>query len=74
MSPRPHPEPRTYVVRVYRRTATAMAGHVEDVETGRARVFATPAELWAAVQGPPAALVEPRSPTIDAREPTEESS
>ena len=45
-------EPRSYVVRVYRRTARQFAGSVEDVRTGRNRAFSTAAELWAAIGGP----------------------
>jgi hypothetical protein len=45
-------EPRSYVVRVYRRSMQQFAGFVEDVRTGRSRAFSTAAELWRAVGGP----------------------
>lgn len=63
MSPRHPPEPRSYVVRVYRRGPEALAGSVEDVRTGRSRAFASAAELWRAIGGPaaPAPHVPPPS-------------
>jgi hypothetical protein len=45
-------EPRSYVVRVYRRSMQQFAGFVEDVRTGRSRAFSTAAELWRAIGGP----------------------
>ena len=45
-------EPRSYVVRVYRRSAQQFAGFVEDVRTGRSRAFRTAVELWRAIGGP----------------------
>lgn len=45
-------EPRSYVVRVYRRTARWFAGHVEDVRSGRVRPFRSAHELWSAIGGP----------------------
>lgn len=45
-------EPRSYVVRVYRRTARWLAGHVEDVRSGKVRSFRSEHELWAAIGGP----------------------
>jgi len=45
-------EPRSYVVRVYRRSVQQFAGFVEDVRTGRSRAFGTAAELWRAIGGP----------------------
>ena len=45
-------EPRSYVVRVYRRTARWFAGHVEDVRSGQMRPFRSAQELWAAIGGP----------------------
>ena len=45
-------EPRSYVVRVYRRSMQQFAGFVEDVRTGRSRTFSTAAELWRAIGGP----------------------
>ena len=47
-------EPRSYVVRVYRRSMQQFAGFVEDVRTGRSRAFSTAAELWHAIGGPAA--------------------
>lgn len=52
MKPTSKQEPRSYVVRVYRRTARQFAGSVEDIRTGRNRAFSTAAELWAAIGGP----------------------
>lgn len=46
-------EPRSYVVRVYRRTARWFAGYVEDVRSGQVRPFRSALELWSAVGGPP---------------------
>jgi hypothetical protein len=46
-------EPRSYVVRVYRRTARWFAGYVEDVRSGQVRPFRSAHELWSAVGGPP---------------------
>jgi hypothetical protein len=45
-------EPRSYVVRVYRRSMQQFAGFVEDVHTGRSRAFSTADELWHAIGGP----------------------
>lgn len=45
-------EPRSYVVRVYRRTARWFAGCVEDVRTGRVHSFRSASELWSAIGGP----------------------
>jgi hypothetical protein len=45
-------EPRSYVVRVYRRTARWFAGHVEDVRSGQVRPFRSARELWSAIGGP----------------------
>jgi hypothetical protein len=45
-------KPRSYVVRVYRRSAEQLAGFVQDVRTGRSRAFSTAAELWRAIGGP----------------------
>jgi len=45
-------EPRSYVVRVYRRTARWFAGHVEDVRSGQVRPFRSAHELWSAIGGP----------------------
>lgn len=41
-------EPRSYVVRVYRR----FAGYVEDVRSGKVRPFKNASELWSAIGGP----------------------
>jgi hypothetical protein len=67
-----HPEPHSYVVRVYRRTAQWLAGCVEDVHTGRVSPFGTPAELWAAIGGPHASTQtggETQSDPTSPREP-----
>ena len=48
-------EPRSYVVRVYRRTARWFAGHVEDVRSGQMRPFRSAHELWSAIGGPESA-------------------
>jgi hypothetical protein len=45
-------EPRSYVVRVYRRTARWFAGYVEDVRSGQKRPFNSAQELWSAIGGP----------------------
>jgi hypothetical protein len=45
-------EPRSYVVRVYRRTARWFAGCIEDVRTGRVQSFRSANELWSAIGGP----------------------
>lgn len=45
-------EPKSYVVRVYRRSMQQFAGFVEDVRTGRSRAFSTASELWRAIGGP----------------------
>jgi hypothetical protein len=45
-------EPRSYVVRVYRRTARWFAGSVEDVRSGQLRPFRSAQELWSAIGGP----------------------
>jgi hypothetical protein len=55
-------EPKSYVVRVYRRTARWFAGYVEDVRSGRVRQFRTAADLWAAIGGPKHAAIEARPP------------
>lgn len=52
-------EPRSYVVRVYRRSMQQFAGFVEDVRTGRSRAFSTAAELWRAIGG---SGPDPKSP------------
>jgi len=49
-------EPRSYVVRVYRRTARWFAGHVEDVRSGQVRPFRSAHELWSAIGGPESAI------------------
>ncbi|HKU13401.1 MAG TPA: hypothetical protein VJQ52_03345 [Steroidobacteraceae bacterium] len=56
-------EPRSYVVRVYRRTARWFAGYVEDVRSGQMRPFRSAHELWSAIGGParPAARNHPAS-------------
>jgi len=45
-------EPRSYVVRVYRRTTRWFAAHVEDVRSGQVRPFRSAHELWSAIGGP----------------------
>ena len=45
-------EPRSYVVRVYRRTARWFAGSIEDVRSGQVRPFRSALELWSAIGGP----------------------
>lgn len=45
-------EPRSYVVRVYRRTSRWFAGYVEDVRSGQVRPFRSAHELWSAIGGP----------------------
>ncbi|HEY7642267.1 MAG TPA: hypothetical protein VH814_21215 [Steroidobacteraceae bacterium] len=45
-------EPRSYVVRVYRRTTRWFAGYVEDVRSGQVRPFRSAHELWSAIGGP----------------------
>jgi hypothetical protein len=52
--------PRSYVVRIYRQSAKALAGHVEDVQSGAIHPFKAPAELWLAIGGTVAA--RPKSP------------
>jgi hypothetical protein len=49
-------EPRSYVVRVYRRTARWFAGYVEDVRSGQVRPFRSAHELWSAIGGPESAI------------------
>ena len=44
-------ELRSYVVRVYRRTQSGLAGHIEDVQSGLVRSFRTAGELWSAIGG-----------------------
>ena len=46
-------EPRSYVVRVYRRTTRWFAGCVEDVRSGQVRPFHSAQELWSAIGGTP---------------------
>lgn len=43
--------PRSYVVRIYRRTASELVGQVQDVHTGSVRMFRTLAGLWAVLGG-----------------------
>ncbi len=59
-------EPRSYVVRVYRRTARWFAGHVEDVRSGQMRPFRSAQELWSAIGGPEGAA--PRKSTASRKE------
>jgi hypothetical protein len=59
-------EPRSYVVRVYRRTARWFAGHVEEVRSGKVRPFRSAHELWAAIGGP--ACPPPRKSTTSRKE------
>ncbi len=47
------PDPRSFVVRVYRQQGDAMAGTVQEVRTGRTVPFQTMEELWQAVRRPP---------------------
>jgi hypothetical protein len=47
----PPASPRSYVVRVYRRTRESLIGQVQDVQTGRVRPFRDIEELWAALGG-----------------------
>jgi hypothetical protein len=47
----PPASPRSYVVRVYRRTRGCLIGQVQDVQTGRVRAFRDIDELWAALDG-----------------------
>ena len=49
------PQPRSFVVKVYRQQADALAGTVQDVRTGRTVPFQTMEELWQAVKRPPPA-------------------
>ena len=49
-------EPRSYVVRVYRRAARWFAGSVEDVRSGQVRPFRSVGELWSAIGGPESAI------------------
>lgn len=58
--------PRSYVVRIYRRTATGLVGQVQDVLTGRVRVFRTAAGLWSAVGGRSAAASSSRRSSKEA--------
>lgn len=52
MNRRPSPTaPRSYVIRIYRRTAEELVGQVQDVLTGRVRVFRSMAALWSALGG-----------------------
>ena len=46
------PTPRSFVVKVYRQQADAVAGTVQDVRTGRTVPFQTMEELWQAVRRP----------------------
>jgi hypothetical protein len=55
---------KSFVVRVYsapggRTPDAAMAGIVEDPETGRQLAFHDPQELWAALSGAPRGDAEP---------------
>jgi hypothetical protein len=43
--------PRSYVVRIYRRTPESLAGQVQDVLTGQTWVFRTLSGLWRALGG-----------------------
>lgn len=65
-----HPEPHSYVVRVYRRTAQWLAGCVEDVRSGRVSPFGSPAELWAAIGGPASSAPADSAALQQAPEPT----
>jgi hypothetical protein len=74
MTKHSHTEPKSYVVRVYRRTARWFAGCVEDVRSGRVRQFRTAADLWAAIGGPKQAALaarpaRKRSPSSPSKEP-----
>lgn len=55
------PHPYSYIVKVYRRRADAMAGTVQDVRTGRTVPFQTMDELWRAI-GRPSPASAPPSP------------
>ena len=43
--------PRSYVVRIYRRTAAGLTGQVQDVLTGEVRMFRSLSGLWRALGG-----------------------
>ena len=43
-------DPGVYVVRVYRRDTTGMAGVVESVESGEQQPFRSTEQLWRAIQ------------------------
>lgn len=43
--------PRSYVVRIYRRTASGLVGQVQDVLSGKVQAFRTVAGLWRALGG-----------------------
>ncbi|MCC7547975.1 MAG: hypothetical protein IT532_09425 [Burkholderiales bacterium] len=46
------PSPRSFVVKVYRQRADALAGTVQDVRTGRTVPFQSMEELWQALGRP----------------------
>jgi hypothetical protein len=43
--------PRSYVVRIYRRTAAGLVGQVQDVLTGKVRAFRNLSGLWRVLGG-----------------------
>lgn len=45
-------EPRSYVIRVYRRSTRLLTGSVQDVRNGRIRAFQSMRQLWSAIGGP----------------------
>jgi hypothetical protein len=61
-------EPRSYVVRVYRRTARWFAGYVEDVRSGQVRPFRSAQELWSAIGGPVRPARRPTSNSTSRKE------
>ena len=45
-------EPRSYVIRVYRKSTRRLSGYVQDVRNGRTRPFQSMRDLWSAIGGP----------------------
>jgi hypothetical protein len=44
-------EPRSYVIRVYRRSTRLLSGCVQDVRSGKTSPFQSMRELWSAIGG-----------------------
>ena len=46
------PQPKSYIVRIYRQGARSLNGVVEDARNGEQRSFSSMQELWALLRRP----------------------